>query len=108
MRPQNMGGAPEDPLCIHGNWEDGVCVCERGYESGFVDLTLYPQYCVKEAVVVIKNTSYDTENLVHLATMAVSDLGVILLLFSSAQLRAHCFSILHTESTYLLFYCLQL
>ena len=74
MRPQNMGGAPEDPLCVHGSWEDGVCVCQRGYETGFVDLTLYPQYCVKEAVVVIKNTSYDPENLVHLAAMAVSDI----------------------------------
>ena len=73
MQPQNMGGAPEDPLCVHGSWEDGVCVCQMGYETGFVDLTLYPQYCVKEAVVVIKNTSYDPENLVHLAAMAVSD-----------------------------------
>ena len=68
-----MEGALKEHLCIHGHWEDGICTCEVGYDTGFVDLTLRPQYCGNEAVVLIKNTNYDPENLIHLATMAVSD-----------------------------------
>ena len=62
-----------DSYCIHGNWKDGICVCDNGYETVFVDLLLNPQYCSNiNAVVVEQDPFYHTENLFHVMAMAVS------------------------------------
>ena len=66
-----------DPYCIHGHWEDSICVCDNGYETIFVDLTLNPQYCSSiNAVIVEKDPFYHSENLFHVMAMGVS-FGII-------------------------------
>ena len=43
--------------CDHGDWVDGVCICDEGYVSEFTNKELYPVYCAKkyeEVTVVLK------------------------------------------------------
>ena len=62
----------EDP-CMQGKWEDGVCVCNQGYDVGFDELTLNPKYCANETVTIIELTTYlSTEQLSHFISMAVT------------------------------------
>ena len=72
-----MQNSVGDPYCIHGHWEDGICVCDKGYETVFVDLTLNPLYCSSDEVIIEKDPFYSSENLFHVMAMAVS-FGIII------------------------------
>lgn len=61
-----------DP-CIHGEWKDGVCVCNRDYALGFNERILHPNYCEHELVTIIKARPYITsEELIHATTMGMT------------------------------------
>jgi hypothetical protein len=62
--------ADNDP-CINGEWKNGVCVCNLGYELGFSETNLNPRYCENEIVTIINANLYVTgEELVqHIAIM---------------------------------------
>ena len=63
-----------DPFCIHGQWENKVCVCNTGYETEFNELQVLPRYCDKELVIVISNNGWlgmKNSEIIHLAAMTV-------------------------------------
>ncbi len=74
-----------DEYCIHGHWEDGICVCEPGYRTTFVEISLDPRYCATDITVVIGNDPYSSENLIHWSAMAVSLLVISVTHFSTAS-----------------------
>ena len=57
--------------CLHGEWVGGTCICERGYESTFNDVTLHPVYC-SDRMVRVLTKSIDPATIVHFLTMSVS------------------------------------
>ena len=57
--------------CLHGEWIDGACICERGYESTFNDAILDPVYC-GDRIVRVLTRSIDPATIVHYLTMSVS------------------------------------
>lgn len=73
-----MAKRSSDDYCVHGTWQDGVCVCEPGYRTRFVDTELTPQYCAESANRVMKNPAYNAANLLRLSAMVVSYYGLII------------------------------
>ena len=63
-------------MCIHGRWEDGVCICHKGYEnndSTNANQVLSPVYCAKEVVIIISQPGIlGDERILHFIAMAVS------------------------------------
>ena len=57
--------------CLHGEWVDGTCVCERGYESKFNDAILDPVYC-GDRIVRVLTRSIDPATIAHYVAMSVS------------------------------------
>lgn len=68
----------EDEVCIHGRWEDGACICDRGFqtddEATDSHLVLNPVYCSKQVITYINHPGYlgDQSGMLHLMAMAVS------------------------------------
>lgn len=56
--------------CVHGEWVDGTCLCERGYESIFNDAILDPVYC-GDRIVRVLTRSIDPATIVHYLAMGV-------------------------------------
>ena len=56
--------------CLHGEWVDGTCVCERGYESKFNDAILDPVYC-SDRIVRVLTRSIDPATIAHYVAMSV-------------------------------------
>lgn len=80
-----------DDLCVHGKWVEGVCVCNKGYDTGFNHRLLYPKYCENEKVTVIKVDSYVTsEELLYYAAMALT---VLIATWSILAVNTLCVSI---------------
>lgn len=66
-----------DP-CVNGRWDNGICVCNTGYEIGFSDDVLYPRYCERQIVTVIQRNEYVTneEIVQYIAVMMTVCLAV--------------------------------
>ena len=60
--------------CINGRWEEGICVCNQGYDIGFNDLILNPKYCENESVAIVdfSKNLLSSGSLLHYAAMAVT------------------------------------
>lgn len=59
--------------CIHGHWEEGVCVCDPGYELGYNELQLNPVYCKNQMITIIHKTAFiESKDFIHIIAMAVS------------------------------------
>ena len=59
--------------CLHGSWEDGVCKCQKGYVTEFVETQLYPIYCSKKEDAIILNLrkGFEPYDILHYSTMSV-------------------------------------
>ena len=62
--------ATSTDACLHGEWIDGTCVCERGYESKFNDAILDPVYC-SDRIVRVLTRSIDPATIAHYVAMSV-------------------------------------
>ena len=63
-----------DVSCLHGSWQDGVCVCEPGYLTKFNDRELYPIYCSEkdDVLIVDANKGYQPLHFLQYITLSVS------------------------------------
>ena len=90
-------GTKIDGWCIHGEWKDGLCVCEPGKATFFNDKLLTQKYCdLDEAEVALLLGSYPPKHFLHLSAMAftvVLAVAAFMVLASAAALIAHKFVI---------------
>lgn len=62
-----------DVSCLHGSWEDGICVCDQGYVTEFTDAELYPVYCAKknDIVILTLKAGFEPIDIFHYTTLSV-------------------------------------
>ena len=68
----------KDKWCIHGQWKDGVCICDTGYATYFDDTTLTQKYCDSdEKAVALLSVSYEPRHYFYLLFMSLTVLVTV-------------------------------
>lgn len=96
--PSEMANEEEDEtkndgFCIHGKWEDGMCLCNPGKASFFNDKLLTQKYCNSdEREVALLSVTYPPKHFLYLSTMSftvVLAVAAFVVLASALAVIAH-------------------